>query len=38
MSEVSFDVRRGVSFIFLVIGLILEKDELVGFVIGAIVA
>ena len=38
MPEISLDVRGGISFVSFVVGLILEEDELVSFVIGAIVA
>ena len=38
MLEISSYTRIGVAFVPFMIGLVLEKDELVSFVIGTIVA
>lgn len=37
MAEVAADDGRDVAFVALVVGLVLEEDELVGLVIGAVV-
>lgn len=38
MSEIGADAGRGVSFVPFVVCLVLEENELVSFVIGAVVA
>lgn len=38
VTKVSMNARRCVAFISLMIGLILEEDELVCFIIGTVVA